>query len=197
MFASMAEMQSVSDAVLMVAIGRWNEAALAEAYRRHGTVVHGLACRLLGEDSRAEDVTQEVFVELWNRPQRFDPERGSLRAFLLTMAHGRAIDLLRADTARQGRERRTAPPAGAAGFDVEGLIWDRAVAQQLKEAVGALPKRERRAIELAYFGGHTYREVAILMGEPEGTVKSRIRAGLRHLRAALAQGGMEPTWTDR
>jgi RNA polymerase sigma-70 factor (ECF subfamily) len=186
----------MSDAVLMVAIGRWNEAALAEVYRRHGGTVHTLARRVLGQDSRADDVTQDVFVEVWNRPERFDPGRGSLRTFLMTIAHGRAVDLLRSDTARTGREQRTARETVVAGYDVEKAFTDLSVTEQLKGAVGTLPEGERRAIELAYFGGHTYREVAALTGEPEGTVKSRIRAGLRHLRAALTQGGLEPTWID-
>jgi RNA polymerase sigma-70 factor (ECF subfamily) len=186
----------MSDPALMVAIGRWHEAALAEVYRRHGGSVHALARRILGQDSRADDVTQDVFVEVWNRPERFDPDRGNLRAFLMTITHGRAVDLLRSDTARTGREQRTARETVVAGYDVEKHFSDRSVTDQLKGAVGTLPEGERRAIELAYFGGHTYREVASLIGEPEGTVKSRIRAGLRHLRDALMQGGMEPTWID-
>jgi RNA polymerase sigma-70 factor (ECF subfamily) len=186
----------MSDAVLMVAIGRWNEAALAEVYRRHGGTVHNLARRVLGQDGRADDVTQDVFVEVWNRPERFDPDRGSLRSFLMTIAHGRAVDLLRSDTARTGREQRTAREAVVPSNDVETKFSYLSVTEQLKGAVGTLPEGERRAIELAYFGGHTYREVAALIGEPEGTVKSRIRAGLRHLRAALMQGGLEPTWID-
>jgi RNA polymerase sigma-70 factor (ECF subfamily) len=192
----MAELRSVSDARLVVAIGRWDQAALAEVYRRYGGTVQTLARRVLGPDGRADDVTQDVFVELWNRPERFDPERGSLRAFLVTIAHARAVDRLRSDRARSGREQRTARETIAA-CDLENEIWDLTVANQLKDAVGTLPEAERRAIELAFFGGYTYRQVAALVGEPEGTVKSRIRAGLRHLRAALLQSGMEPTWTDR
>jgi RNA polymerase sigma-70 factor (ECF subfamily) len=193
----MTDLSTLSDAVLVVAIGRWTEAALAEVYRRHGGAVHALAQRILGAGDRADDVTQEVFVALWNRPERFDPARGSLRAFLVTIAHGRAVDLLRAESARHGREQRTARQPAASGDDLESQIWERAVNAQLKAAVSTLPAGERRVIELAYFGGHTYREVAALLGEPEGTIKGRIRAGLRRLRAALIQQGMEPTWIDR
>ena len=193
----MMDLSTLSDAVLVVAIGRWNEAALAEVYRRHGGAVHALAQRILGPGGRADDVTQDVFVHLWDRPERFDPGRGSLRAFLVTIAHGRSVDLLRADQARSGREERTVREQATAGYDLENQIWDLAVNTQLKAAVGTLPAAERRVIELAYFGGHTYREVSAILGEPEGTIKGRIRAGLRRLRAALIQQGMEPTWIDR
>ncbi|MBO0732194.1 MAG: sigma-70 family RNA polymerase sigma factor [Acidimicrobiaceae bacterium] len=194
------ELTGASDASLVVAIGRWNEAALAEVYRRHGGTVHALARRLLGTDGRAEEVTQDVFVDLWNRPERFDPARGSLRSFLTTVVHGRAVDVLRSDAARAGREQRTARETAAAGYDLENEVWDLAVADQLQEALATLSPPERHAIELAYFNGHTYREVAALLGEPEGTVKSRIRAGLRRLRTALSQADLsdsEQTWTDR
>src|ERR1700693_616000 len=99
----MLELSDASDPMLVVAIGRWSESALAEVYRRHGGAVLGLAQRILGPDGRAEDVTQDVFGHLWNRPERFDPDRGSLRAFLLTMAHGRAVDVWRSDTSRAAR----------------------------------------------------------------------------------------------
>jgi RNA polymerase sigma-70 factor (ECF subfamily) len=193
---TMMELSAASDATLVVAIGRWNDSALAEVYRRHGGTVHALAQRILGPGGRADDVTQDVFVELWRRPERYDPSRGSLRAFLVTVAHGRAVDVLRSESARTGREQRTARETAAAGYDVENEVWDLAMADQLKLAISRLSEPERKAIELAYFSGHTYREVAALLGEPEGTIKSRIRAGLRRLRAALVQGGAEPTWTE-
>jgi RNA polymerase sigma-70 factor (ECF subfamily) len=192
----MIELSTASDAMLVVAIGRWNESALAEVYRRHGGAVHALAQRVLGSDGRAEDVTQDVFIDLWNRPERYDASRGSLRVFLITVAHGRAVDILRSDSARAGREQRTARETATADYDVESEVWDLAVAAQLKQAILTLSERERRPIELAYFGGHTYREVASLLGEPEGTIKSRIRAGLQQLRVALGQEGSEPTWTS-
>jgi RNA polymerase sigma-70 factor (ECF subfamily) len=140
-------------------------------------------------------VTQDVFVDLWKRPERFDPARGSLRAFLVTVAHGRAVDMLRSDTARVAREQRTARETATGGYDLENQVWDLALADQVKDAVGALPEGERRAIELAYFGGHTYREVATMLGEAEGTVKSRIRRGLRRMRDALVEE-MGPVWNQ-
>ena len=186
-----------SDPALVVAIGRWHDWALAEVYRRHAGAVHALARRLLGADGQADDVTQDVFVELWHHPERFDPARGSLRAFLVAMAHSRAVDRLRADTARAGRELRSARSTATAGYDLENQVWELALADQLKGAVAALPTTERTAIELSYFGGHTYREVARLLGEAEGTIKSRIRAGLRRLHGGLVQSGIESRWVDR
>lgn len=185
----MLNLDTASDAALVVAVGRWSQPALAELYRRHGGAVHALARRVLRSDGPADDVTQDVFVDLWERPERFDPSRGSVRTFLLVSAHGRAIDALRADAARSRREERTARETATSGYDLERQVWDLAVAEQVKEAVDVLPDGERAAIELAYFGGHTYREVATLLGEPEGTIKSRIRSGLRRLRGDLAGAG--------
>lgn len=187
--------ERASDSALVVAVGRYHHDALAEAYRRHGGAVHALARRLVGSGPAADDVTQEVFLDLWRRPERFDPGRGTLRTFLLTMAHARAVDVLRSETARRAREVHTARQTANAGYDIEHHAWDLAVAEQVRAAVGDLPPEERRAIELAYFGGHTYREVAAILGAPEGTVKSRIRAGLRRLRTGLERQGAEGAWS--
>src|SRR5207237_3336209 len=178
--------RDASDAILVVAIGRYRQEALAEAYRRHAGAVFALSRRLLVDRTLAEEVTQEVCLRLWHRPEKFDPERGSLRSFLLAQAHGRAVDLLRAESSRRRREEREARSTATSGYDLEHEVWDLTVADHVKEALSGLPDEERRAIELAYFGGHTYREVAVLLDRPEGTVKSRIRAGLKRMRSKLA-----------
>lgn len=180
---------ALSDAGLVVAISRYRQEALAEAYRRHAGAVFGLARRLLSDPVLAEEVLQEVFLRLWDKPDRFDPERGSLRSFLLAQCHGRSVDLLRSETSRRRREERELRQTAESGYDLEHEVWDLAVAERVQHSVKALPEQERRAIELAYFGGHTYREVASLLHEPEGTVKSRIRSGLKRLRQDLVDVG--------
>jgi RNA polymerase sigma-70 factor (ECF subfamily) len=179
----------LSDAGLVLAIGRYRQEALAEAYRRHAGAVFGLSRRLLVETVLAEEVVQEVFLRLWDQPDKFDPDRGSLRAYLLAQCHGRSVDLLRSEVSRRRREERELRSAAEGGYDLEHEVWDLTVAERVQAAVGSLPDGERKAIELAYFGGHTYREVAVLLDEPEGTVKSRIRAGLRRMRAELDAAG--------
>jgi RNA polymerase sigma-70 factor (ECF subfamily) len=189
-------LREAGDAALVVAIGRWREDALAEVYRRHGGAAFALALRLLNDRQLAEEVLQEVFLRLWNTPERFDPERGSLRSYLLAQTHGRAVDLLRSETARRRREEREARESTAFGADIEREVIDLTVSEKVKEVVAGLPADERKAIELAYFGGHTYRQVAVLLDAPEGTVKSRIRSGLRRLRTDLAEAGVGVTWAE-
>jgi RNA polymerase sigma-70 factor (ECF subfamily) len=185
-----------SDASLVVSIGRWHDDAMAEVFRRHGGAVFALAKRVLGDVSRAEEIVQEVFVRLWNQPERFDPERGSLRSFLLAQTHGRSVDLLRSDGARREREAKEARATAESGYDLEHEVWDMAVAEKVRDAVMELPDEERRAIELAYFGGRTYREVAAELGAPEGTVKSRIRSGLKRMRSVLADATVGSSWSE-
>ncbi len=190
------DLREAGDAALVVAIGRWREDALAEVYRRHGGAAFALARRLLNDRQLAEEVLQEVFLRLWNTPERFDPERGSLRAYLLAQTHGRAVDLLRSETSRRRREEREARESTGFGDDIEREVIDLTVSEKVKEVVAGLPADERRAIELAYFGGHTYRQVAVMLEAPEGTVKSRIRSGLRRLRKDLAEAGVGVTWAE-
>ncbi len=189
-------LRDASDAALVVAIGRWRQEALAEAYRRHAGATFALARRLLNDRELAEEVLQEVFIRLWNQPERFDPERGSLRSYLLAQVHGRSVDLLRSESSRRRREEREARETAEHGVDIEREVLDLTLAEQVKEVVAGLPTNERKAIELAYFGGHTYRQVAVMLDQPEGTVKSRIRSGLRRLREDLVEAGVGVSWAE-
>ena len=187
----MRDFSDAGDAQLVTSIGRYSEVALAEVYRRHGGAVFGLARRVLDNTAEAEDVTQEVFLRLWNEPDRFDPARGSLRSFLLAQSHARAVDVIRSQNSRRARESKDAMKTARADYDLQNAVWDLAVADQVAQALAALPDDERRAIELAYFEGRTYVQVARILNEPEGTVKSRIRNGMRRMRGVLDDGGVK------
>jgi RNA polymerase sigma-70 factor, ECF subfamily len=182
-----------SDADLMVSVTNRDESALATLYQRHGAAVWGLARRVTGDPQAAEEVTQTVFLELWSHAERYDPARGAVRSWLLAQSHGRAVDHVRSETARRRRQDRDAqlsmvPPSA----EVEVAVHAAALALDVRRAVDALPPGEREAILLAYFGGHSYRETAQLLDQPEGTVKSRIRSALQNLRRTLAAEGVTP-----
>jgi RNA polymerase sigma factor (sigma-70 family) len=169
-----------------------DEEALAEAYDLYSSIVFGLARRVTGSRTAAEDVTQDVFVRLWTNPERFDPERGSLRAFLGMHTHSRAVDVVRSDTRRQVRERADANDP----VRLDPASWERPeaveaedLAARVRRAVGRLPAAQREALRLAYFGGHSYRSVAEVLGIPEGTAKSRLRMALDKLADLLAAEG--------
>src|ERR1700677_4629852 len=138
----MQEIGDVSDAQLVTSVARYSEVALAEVYRRHGGAVYGLARRVLNNTSEADDVTQEVFLRLWNEPDRFDPSRGSLRSYLLTQAHGRAVDAIRSLSSRRLRETKEARRTAHADYDVHHEVWDLALADQVNRALGELPDEE-------------------------------------------------------
>jgi RNA polymerase sigma-70 factor (ECF subfamily) len=169
------------------------DAALGEVYDQFASFVYGLALRVIGDPRAAEDVSQDVFVALWERPEAFDPERGSLRTWLGTLAHRRAVDYVRREEARRRRTERDAARRPSVP-DVEEVAVALVTAERVREALELLPDEQRRAIHLAYFGGKTYRQVAEVLGIPEGTAKSRLRLGLRRIADALEAQGLE-AWT--
>jgi len=177
------DLSAASDSELAEALSLRELAALDEAFRRHATQVARTVRKIAG-GYHVDDVVQEVFLRLWRAPERFRPERGSLATYLTLLAHNRAIDVMRSDASWQRRNVRHGG-TWASADDVEETMIARVSASELWKALRALPMTERVAIELAFFGGYSYRQVAEQLGEPEGTIKSRIRAGLRRLEAAL------------
>jgi RNA polymerase sigma-70 factor, ECF subfamily len=170
-----------------------DEAALRDVYQRHAPAVFGLALRVLANETLAEDVTQDVFVRLWQQPTRFDPERGQLRAYLLAMAHSRAVERVRSEESLRRRHRSVAEePTVNTAPDPEHLVIDADAGAAVRKALSELPTLQRIPIELAYFEGLSYRQVATRLEEPEGTVKYRIRCGMQKLRAALREVELAP-----
>jgi RNA polymerase sigma factor (sigma-70 family) len=174
------------DAALVARLVGGDQHALTDAYDQYSSFVFGLARRVTGDPRAAEDVTQEVFIALWERPESFDADRGSLRTWLATLAHRRSVDLVRREEARRRRSEREAARATSVP-NVEESALALVAAERVRAAVEALPPEQRRAIDLAYFGGKTYREVAQVLGIPEGTAKSRLRLGLRRIADELEE----------
>jgi RNA polymerase sigma factor (sigma-70 family) len=167
-----------------------DETALAELYDQYGSFVFGLAARVINDRRAAEDVTQDVFLYVWEHPDAFDPDRGRLRTFLGTLAHRRAVDHVRREEARRRRGERDAAMQVSVP-DVDEMAMALVAAERVRAEVERLPAEQREAIELAYFGGRTYRQVAEELGIPEGTAKSRLRLGLRRIADALESNGIE------
>jgi RNA polymerase sigma factor (sigma-70 family) len=169
-----------------------DETALGEVYDQFSSFVHGLALRVIGDPRAAEDVTQDVFVAIWEKPTAFEPGRGSLRTWLATLAHRRAVDYVRREEARRRRAQREANLPSTTP-DVEEMALALVTAERVRAALDTLPDEQRQAIDLAYFGGRTYRQVAEVLGIPEGTAKSRLRLGLRRVAESLEAEGAG-TW---
>ena len=170
---------------LLVRAGRGDEAAFAEVYDQLAGLVHGTVRRVLRDPAQSEEVTQEVFLELWRLAPRFDPAQGSARSWAATMAHRRAVDRVRAEEASRSRDQSDARSRRAATPDISEEIIDMTDRREVADALDGLTDTQREAVTLAYYGGHTYREVAALLDVPEGTVKTRIRDGLIRLRDRL------------
>jgi len=175
-----------TDALMAARLLAGDERALGEIFDRLGTVVYGAALRVLGDAAAAQDVAQDVFVELWGHPGRYDPAAGSLRTYLAVLARHRAVDLVRGQIrriARQERNHRLSPGQPPALPSDEVVAAE--AASLVRAAVGLLPESQRQVVELAYFRGLSYREVAVAAGIPEGTAKSRLRLALAKLETVL------------
>ena len=183
---SMLNYRECSDAELVRAIAGRDEAAYAEVRRRHSSSVMAVARMILRNDPACEEVVSDVFISLWQVPESFDPSRSALLSYLRMRARGRSIDVLRSETRRVQREHREGSQPATTVSDVDAGLMSFEASEVLRRTVAALPRQEGEAISLAFFGEMTYSAVAQYLGEPEGTVKSRIRSGLHRLRDSAA-----------
>ncbi|WP_307814049.1 sigma-70 family RNA polymerase sigma factor [Streptomyces sp. N35] len=182
--------QAASDAELHRRLVYGDESALAAAYDVYGGLVRRIALRVAHAPGAADDVAQEGFAHLWSRPYPYDPQRGTLRTWLSMLAHRRSVDWVRAEerhrkAAHTDEAALHAIPAPGPGPDEAVVDMERALL--LHSALAELPLPQRQAVHLAYFAGHSYRQVAAELGIPEGTAKTRLRTALRRLAATLAE----------
>jgi RNA polymerase sigma factor (sigma-70 family) len=184
------ELAHLSDEALVALVARGDDGALAALYDRFGRVAYGLALRIVRDRTLAEDAVQEAFLTVWRNADRFMPERAKASTWILTFAHRRAVDLVR----REERRRTEPLPQAlvedtAPGTDEEA--WLRLRRERVQKALRMLPDQQREALELAYFGGFTQSELAERLGEPLGTIKSRMFTGLARLRELLDESDLE------
>lgn len=179
-----------SDAELVRRLAEADGSALSQLYQRFGRPCYSLARRICADEGLAEDVVQEVFLTLWRDPARYDPSRGGFATWLLTLIHHKAVDAVRRESTLR-RRMVAAPEAGeewsptpVPGADQAAIA--RVAASQVRAALHRLPFEQRQVLALAYFGGHTQREIAVLTGVPLGTVKSRMFTAVQRLRSLLA-----------
>ncbi len=189
------ELAHLSDEALVALAARSEQSALAELYDRFGRPAYGLALRILRDESLAEDAVQEAFLTLWRTSARFVPERGKASTWILTLVHRRAVDLVRREERRRADAIDQAPEQVSRDA-VDEEAWLRLQRERVQDALRKLPDQQREAIELAYYGGFTQSELAERLGQPLGTIKSRMFMGLARLRELLGEPGLEMSWTS-
>jgi RNA polymerase sigma-70 factor (ECF subfamily) len=184
--AARADVAAVTAEELMVEVAKGDEAAFEQLYAMTSGPVWGLVLRVVRDPGQSEEVTQEVFVELWRTATRYDPALGGVMTWALTLAHRRAVDRVRSAQARRVREDRFGVESVERDFDVVSETVTRDLErEQVRRCLGSLTTLQRESVELAYYGGRTYSEVAELLTSPLGTVKTRLRDGLIRLRDCL------------
>ncbi|GAB2594371.1 ECF RNA polymerase sigma factor SigK [Pseudactinotalea suaedae] len=167
---------------LMRRSARGDEQAFAELYDLTSSRLYGLVIRVVRDPAQAAEVTQDCYLQIWQNAARFDPDRGSVLGWMLTLAHRRAVDRVRSAQSTVERDRRYAVQELQEVPDVSEAVVDRLEAERVRKALGGLTTMQREAIELAYYGGYTHTEVAGLLDIPLGTAKTRVRDGLIRLR---------------
>ena len=182
--AGAATVPSTGLAGLMARVARGDQAAFEAVYDQVAAPVFGTVRSVVRDPSLSEEVTQEVLVEVWRAATRFDPGKGSAMAWIITIAHRRAVDRVRSEQRSAERNRRAAT-AQVAYDDVAETVQDNLDRERVRRCLGTLTELQRQAVTLAYYGGYTYREVATLLGVPAGTVNTRMRDGLIRLRDCL------------
>jgi RNA polymerase sigma factor (sigma-70 family) len=183
------DVAQLSDEALLKAVADDDEAALGELYDRFGRIAYGLAFRILRDASLAEDAVQEAFLQAWRGAAGYRPERAKASTWLLTFVHRRAVDLVRREERRRSEPVESLMDPTGPGADVEAARGSRR--QVVRAALQALPSEQRQAIELAYYGGLTQSELADRLGQPLGTIKSRMFTGLNRLRSLLAEADFD------
>ena len=183
----------LSDEAVVALIARSDEQALAELYDRFGRVAYGLARRILRDEALAEDAVQDAFLTAWRRADTFMPERSKASTWLLTLVHRRAVDLVRREERRRAEpiDESTQVPTDVTAEDVAWLRFER---ERVQAALRQLPDQQREALELAYYGGFTQAELAERLGQPIGTIKSRMFTGLSRMRELMRESE-EMAWS--
>src|SRR5438105_4993176 len=185
----------LSDEAVVALVARSDREALAELYDRFGRIAYGLALRVLRDESLAEDAVQEAFLQAWRSADTFMPERAKAGTWLLTLVHRRAVDLVRREDRRRTEPLETAGDVAGEGT-VDEQAWLRYQRERVQSALRQLPDQQREALELAYYGGFSQSELAERLGQPIGTIKSRMFMGLARLRELLGEPGLEMSWTS-
>jgi RNA polymerase sigma-70 factor, ECF subfamily len=187
------DLAHLSDEALLSLVAAADDDALAELYDRFGRVAYGLALRILRDETLAQDAVQEAFLAVWRSADRFLAERAKASTWILTLVHRRAVDLVRREDRRRGEPLESAPEpaAPATAEDEASLGFQRRLVQ---EALAQLSPEQRQALELGYYGGLSQSELAEQLGQPLGTIKSRMFSGLSRLRDLLTEAGLEQSF---